>query len=288
MTRHLPSTLAALLLSLLCAAAAAQMRVEIIPLQHRMVEDVIPVVRPLLAPGGSVTGMNNQLILKTTPENLAEIRAVLDSIDQRLHQLRISVRQDTDHSGNFTHQSVSGHAEVGDVTIKQGRAAGPDGLTVGVGDRDDNVRYQRRDWNSDQADRGSYQVQTLDGQPAFIQTGQAVPIPQRTVAAYNGTLVVQDSVEYHHADSGFWVLPRVHGDQVTLIISPYTSRVGPGPVPAFDVQSAETTISGRLGQWIALGGIDQSTSRTSRELLSGSSEQTFENRTIHVRVDEID
>lgn len=287
MTRGLRIILATLLLSLLCGAAAAQMRVEVIPLQHRMAADVIPVLRPLLPQGGSVTGMNNQLILKTTPENLAEIRMVLDNLDQRLRQLRISVRQDADHYGDVTRQSVSGRAEVGDVTIAQERDAGPDGLTLGAGSRDDHVRYQRSDGNSNQAERGSYQVQTLEGQPAFIQAGQAVPITRRTMGAYNGRLVVQDSVQYHNADSGFWVLPRVQGDQVTLMISPYTSRVGPGPTPAFDVQSAETTISGRLGQWIPIAGLDQSTRRTHRELLSGGSEESSENRSIQVRVDEV-
>ncbi len=288
MTRCLPLACLAVLFALLCPAAAAQMRVEVIPLQHRMAADIIPALQPLLAPGGSVSGMNNQLILKTTPENLAEIRVVLNNLDQRLRQLQISVRQDADRHGDFTRQSVSGRAETGDVTLKQGRHTGPDGLTVGIGDRDDNVRYQRSDGSADQSDRGSYQVRTLEGQPAFIQTGKSVPLRQRTVAAYNGTRVVQDSVDYYNADSGFWVLPRVHGNQVTMLISPYTSRVGPGPVPAFDMQSAETTISGRLGQWIPIGGIDQSTQRSSRELLSGSSEQSFENRTIQVRVDEIE
>ena len=288
MSRDLPRAVATLLLALLCGAAAAQMRVEVIPLQHRMAQDVIPALQPLVTRGGSITGMNNQLILKTTPENLAEIRAVLNNLDQRLRQLRISVRQDADHHGDFSRQSVSGRLEAGDVTLRQGPEAGPEGLTVGIGDREDNVRYQRRDLSADQSDRGSYQVRTIEGQPAFVQTGQAIPIPQRTVGAYNGRLVVQDSVEYHNADSGFWVLPRVHGDQVTLMISPYTSRVGAGPNPAFDVQSAETTISGRLGQWLSVAGIDQSTRRSSRELLSGASEQSFENRTIQVRVDEID
>jgi type II secretory pathway component GspD/PulD (secretin) len=288
MRRRLPLAFSALLLALQCGTAAAQMRVEVIPLQHRMANDVIPVLQPLLAQGGSVTGMNNQLILKTTPENLAEIRAVLDNLDQRLRQLQISVRQDADQHGDFTRQSVAGRMDAGDVSIRQGRGAGPDGVTVGVGDREVHVQYQRRDRSSDQADHGSYQVRTLEGQPAFIQTGQAIPIPQRIVAAHNGTLVVQDSVEYHNADAGFWVLPRVHGDQVTLMISPYTSRVGPGPSPEFDVQRAETTVSGQLGQWIAIAGIDQSTRRSSRELLSGTSEQLFENRNIQVRVDEIE
>lgn len=288
MTRPLPRVCVSLLLILQCVAAAAQMRVEVIPLQHRMAEDVIPVVQPLLAQGGSVTGMNDQLVLKTTPENLAEIRAVLDSIDQRLRRLQISVRQDADQFGDLTRQSVSGRAELGDVTIRQEGGNARGGVSAGVGDEDDHVRYQRRDRNMDQADRGGYRVQTVEGQAAFIQTGQAVPIPQRTLMTPNGKLVIQDTVEYHHADSGFWVLPRLHGDQVTLMIFPYTSRVAPGPVPTFDVQSAETTVSGRLGQWIAIGGIDQSTRHTSRELLSGSSEQSFDNRTVQVRVDEID
>ncbi len=283
-----PRLCTALLLGLVSCFALAQMRVEVIPLQHRMADDVIPVVRPLLAPGGSVTGMNNQLVVKTTPENLAEIQSVLDSIDQRLRQLRISVRQDGDQFRDLSQQSVSGRAELGDVTISQGGAGDRGSLSVGTGDDDNNIRYQRRDQNTEQTDRGSYQVQALEGQPAFIQTGQAVPIPQRTVTAPYGRVVVQDTVEYHNADSGFWVLPRLHGDQVTLMISPYTSRVGPGPVPVFDMQQAETTVSGRLGQWISIGGIDQSTRRSKRELLSGSNENSSMNRSIQVRVDEVD
>lgn len=267
--------------------AAAQMRVEVVSLQHRLAEDVIPVIRPLLVEGGSVTGMNNQLVLKTTTDNLEQIRMVLDSIDQRLRQLRISVRQDADLYGNLTRQSISGRAELGDVTLRQEGRPERSGVSVGVGDEDANVRYQRHDQDTNQADRGTYQVQTIEGQPAFIRTGQAVPIPQRTVTAPNGTLVIQDTVQYYDADSGFWVLPRLSGDQVTLLISPRTTQVKSGPVPTFEVQSTETTVSGRLGQWIAIGGIEQSSRRTSREFLSGSSDQASENRTIQVRVDEV-
>ncbi|MFB3101043.1 MAG: hypothetical protein ACE1ZM_06325, partial [Gammaproteobacteria bacterium] len=51
------------------SALAENMRLEVIPLQHRMVDDVIQSIRPLVTPGGTVTGMNNQLIIKTTPSN---------------------------------------------------------------------------------------------------------------------------------------------------------------------------------------------------------------------------
>ena len=67
---------------------------EIIPLQHRMTDDVVPILRPLVAPGGTITGMNNQLIIKTTPDNLAEIKNVLQSLDRSPRRLLITVKQD--------------------------------------------------------------------------------------------------------------------------------------------------------------------------------------------------
>ena len=51
---------------LLLPAARAQQVVEVITLGYRQAEEVIPIVRPLLAPGGTVTGINNRLVVKTT------------------------------------------------------------------------------------------------------------------------------------------------------------------------------------------------------------------------------
>lgn len=282
---HLPRIL--LLLWLMAPAAAAQMLVEVIPLQHRFPDDVIPVIRPLLAPGGSVSGMNNQLVVRTTAQNLAEIRSVLDAIDMKLRRLRISVRQDADRYGDLAQQSLSGRAELGDVTLEQHGGNGRDGVSVGIGDHDSNVKYRRRDRTTAASDRASYQVQAVEGQPAFIRTGQSVPVPQRTVAAPNGVVVVQDSVAYHDADSGFWVLPRLSGDRVTLLIAPRTTKVKPGAVPTFDVQAAETTVSGRLGQWIDIGGINQSSRSSGRELLGSATRQEGRTTTLQVRVEEI-
>ena len=53
----------------------AQQALEIIPLRHRTVEQVLPVLRPLLEPGGTLSGSRGQLILRASPANLAEIRA---------------------------------------------------------------------------------------------------------------------------------------------------------------------------------------------------------------------
>jgi len=41
---------------------AESLKIEIIPLKNRLVSDVIPVIKPLVVEGGTVTGMNNLLI----------------------------------------------------------------------------------------------------------------------------------------------------------------------------------------------------------------------------------
>ena len=90
-----------LLLWFVLPAALAQGTLEVISLRHRTAEQVIPVLRPLLEPGGVLSGQSNQLIVRTSPANLAQIRAVLDSIDQPARRLTISVRFDASGEVRF-------------------------------------------------------------------------------------------------------------------------------------------------------------------------------------------
>jgi len=75
------------------ARAAETQVLEVIPLGYRQAEDVIPMLRPLLAPGGTITGMKNQLVVRTTPSNLTELKQVLATVDAAPRRLMISVRQ---------------------------------------------------------------------------------------------------------------------------------------------------------------------------------------------------
>src|SRR6185312_11152094 len=98
---------------LLLPAARAQQVVEVITLGYRQAEEVIPIVRPLLAPGGTVTGINNRLVVRTTSANLAEIKQVLSAVDARPRQLMISVRQTSAALASREAASVSGNIEIG-------------------------------------------------------------------------------------------------------------------------------------------------------------------------------
>jgi len=270
-------------------ARAQEMKLEIITMQHRNTDDVVEILRPLVAPGGTVTGMNDQLIIKTTPENLAELKRVLESIDRQPRRLLISVRQDSTGVIHQDEQALSGKYSSGDATAEIKDHHPPEGLVVAVRDEKGNVvRYRRLDSHFDSDDRNSFRVQATEGYPAFINIGQSIPVPNRTTYVTPDGVVVNDATEYVDATSGFYVLPRLNGDQVTLLVAPHLSKVSPGAAPVFDVQNVETTATGRLGEWIAIGGIDQVSSDNSRRILSSRDRESQLNNTILIKVDELE
>jgi hypothetical protein len=90
-----------------------------------------------------------------------------------------------------------------------------------------------------------------------VRSGQSVAVPQRQVIQNQWGTRVIDSSQYQEVSSGFYVLPRVNGDRVTLEISAQNDRsCGSGDQPAMRVQQASSTVSvasangrsGRLGR----------------------------------------
>lgn len=278
-----------LLLFALAATAAAQtMRLEVIPLNSRSAEEVATVIRPLLAPGGTVTGMNDQLIVKTTPANLEEIRQVLQSIDKPSRRLMISVRQGISGAGGTRDRYLSGSAGAGDVRASARTRGQGEGVTITGRDENGNtIRYGMNDSDSSRESDNTYQVQTLEGEPALIQSGISVPVPRRETYVTPGGVIVQDTTEYYDATSGFYVLPRVSGETVTVMVAPRTVSAGRGRIPAFDIQNVQTTVSGRLGEWLDIGGLDSAGRDTRRSTLSSRETRREEQRSILIKVDEI-
>ena len=88
-------------------------------------------------------------------------------------------------------------------------------------------------------------------------------------------------------ESGFYVLPRIQGDNVTLLISPKLSRVSPNQAATFDIQNVETTASGRLGEWIPIGGATQHYNDSSKRNLISTKRRGQEQRNVLVKVEEI-
>jgi len=267
---------------------AEPMKIETIPMQNRQVEDVIPILKPLVVEGGTVTGINNKLIVKTTPSNLKQIKQVLAQIDNAPRRLMISVKQDVDGNLNVKEGGVSGRYSTGDVTLES-PDTGHGGTIIQGKDSDGNVvRYRQLQTRSRLEDRNVFRVQALEGNPAYISTGQSVPIPNQTAfVTGGGGVVVQDGVEYRDVESGFYVLPRIQGDKVTLLISSKLSRVTPNQAAIFDIQNVETTANGRLGEWIPVGGATQHFNDSSKRNLISTKRRGQEQRNVLVKVEEI-
>lgn len=124
----------------------------------------------------------------------------------------------------------------------------------------------------------------------FIQVGRSLPIPLRQVTYGPQGPIVADTIEYHDIGSGFYVEPRLAGDRVILEISqqsasiPHRWRSG---LPAAQVQRLATTVSGRLGEWIPLGGSGQQMGSDQRGTLNLSTRELRESRAIWLKVEEV-
>lgn len=150
--------IAALWLALFAAPALSQYGLEIIPLRNRTVDQVLPVLRPLLEPGGTLSGHSNQLFVRASPANVAELKRVLDAIDRPARRLQILVRFD-----NAQESSA--------------RELGASGVISNRGSRID-VRAQ--DSSSRGEERIDQRLQVMEGGRGYIAMGRSTPLQDRT------------------------------------------------------------------------------------------------------------
>jgi hypothetical protein len=173
-------------LAALAMQAAGQNMLEILQLRHRTAEQVLPALRPLVEPGGTLTGQGSQLIVRVSPANFVELQRALEAIDRPSRRLQISVRldeaidaasQDIEASGRFSNRGSR-------IDVR-----GQDSRTAG-------------------SERVDQRLQVLEGGRAFIMTGTSAPV------TVQGGTIVRDLA------TGFEAIPRVAGDTVLVDIAP--------------------------------------------------------------------
>jgi len=267
-------------------AWAEEMVTETVPLKHRTLDEMAPMLRPLVPPPGTLTGMNDQLVVRTTPSNLQAVRDVVAKVDLPPRRLMIAVKQGSSDELQRFLANATGGIRSGDVEVSASKRARPGrGLNVSV-DGDDDSRANARVWSTrDQADRvGVQEVQVLEGREAFISTGQAVPVGQRVY----GFGTVHDSVRYQDVTSGLYVVPRLTGDdRVTLDVNPHSARLSPRGGGRIDFQEANTVVSGRLGEWIMVGGSRENATFSGNAITRSTRRNDNVNQGILLRVTEL-
>lgn len=267
------------------AGSADAMVTEVFTVGYRPVEEVVALIRPLVPAPGSVGGMRDKLVVRTSASNMAEIRHLLDSVVNRTPaNLQISVRSSLAQIGARSGVESYGTSNLGGVEIGRGEPSGSGGLTIG--DSRSGVRIVQT--HSADDDLSTQRVRVLEGQEAFISAGQSVPVADRTVVIGGfGTGAIRQGVRYRDATSGFYVRPRLAGEQVTLEIRPHRTRPSREGGGAFDVAGASTTVSGRLGEWISIGGVSGQEVRSERGITAATRGRSSTDYSVQVKVDRL-
>ncbi|KAF0810376.1 hypothetical protein A167_00656 [Alcanivorax sp. S71-1-4] len=239
------------LLLLLSLNAQAELRTYVVETMNG--ESVVEVVRPMLPAGGSAVHYQGKLVLRTTPENYAEIRQVLEQVDTLPSTLRISLRRREDSQRSDSAVRGSGGVRY------------PGGLEGNV------TIIREHEVLSGQQD---YSISTLSGHEAFIDRGSLLAITGGWPASTT-------------------VLPLLQGLEVTPILLPtgevrlslqqrFDERQRDGQLTT---QRSATTLVIPPGQWRSIGQLG-GTEQRQQQGLSGVSQQSSEQSVpLQIRVD---
>ncbi len=269
------------------SARADLMIVEVVPLKHRLATDVLPTLTALVVEGGSVSALDQKLIIRTTPANLAELKTVLAGVDTRQRQLRIVVRQNVQDASQLAADQMAARLRTGNGDLTLGPAGPGDapGAVINVagaelGARIESYRTQDRD---DVA--STHFISAIEGVPAYIATGTAVPLPQTSAVVTPFGANVQQSLTYRDVGSGVYVTPRLAGRDVTLEISPYSQQLDRRGGGLLAERSVNTVVRGRLGEWLSLGGATSASHDHGHSELSSTTQTSASAYEVWVKVE---
>jgi len=226
--------------------------IEVIQLYNKPAQEMIPVLRPMLDAGGSLSGTGFQLIVRTSQDNLAQLKRIIARLDTAPRQLLISVYQGSAQSLSAASRSLSIGYSSSEFRALAGPTVPP---AVSAGGGRVTVAGSAYSTDTDLSDNPVHQLRVLEGSDGYIETGQTIPVFTGHVWHRPGPDVVEGQVDYRDAMTGFYVRPRITGRDVILDINPYRSAPSEAGGGVIETQTAATTLRGELGQWIEIGGV---------------------------------
>ena len=236
---------------------AQETALETIAVRNRPAEDLVPVLEPLVGPGGSVTAFGGRLIVKAAPRAMREIKDLVAKLDVVPRSLWITVRQSREGEGSNRQLGAGGGVVVerrdGRTTTTRTEVHG----AFGQG-------------SSSERGQDLQQLRAVEGRPAQIHVGREEVVPPGYV---------------QEAATGFAVTAWLSGDFVTLEIRTRGDRID--DAGRVEYQQLKASVNGRLGEWISLGSIERSEDTSDRGLLSRARSRWDELRSVSLKVEEI-
>jgi len=236
---------------------------ELIELQHRPASELIPLLEPLLPQQAALTGRGFQLVVRAPKADIARIRKLVAQLDSAPRDLLVTVFQGSerdlqrsDAALGLSYRRGGVAAGLGTAADGQAGAGGADGAAADL-----SLAHTRRRSTDEPVQR----LRVREGATAYIETGRSIPYFSGGIWQQGGDTWVQPGIQYKDTATGFYVRPLVRGDRVVVDISPYREALAPGDGGVIDTRRASSRVTGRLGEWMELGG-----SRTQRRTASRS------------------
>ena len=246
-------------------AFAAETTIELIPLTNRPASEILPLLAPLLGNTAQLIDNGSNLLVKTTPDQMSQIKAIVNQLDVRQSNLVITVMQ----SGQTTADELNAMAGV-QLNVQANNPSNSSARMIGH-------IYQTQDKGGDE---NTQTIRTLEGIPAHIKTGNIYP------RQYSSTYGYAASTDLTETTTGFAVVPRLAGEQVILSVSPWSDKMnGRGQI---ETRNAQSTLRMNLGEWVELGGVGESSSSSTSGALVNTRETGKGRMHILVKVDRVD
>jgi type II secretory pathway component GspD/PulD (secretin) len=212
---------------------------------------------------------------------------MVTQLDTAAKMLLISVFQGNDRelralgvSGNFQYRDSNTNISLGspDKPANRGADINYSTRTASAGARTYSTRGRL-------SDNPVHQLRISEGSEGYIETGESIPYFSGSYWRGGRHGIVEGGIDYKDINTGFYVLPRVHSEQVTLDVSPYKQSQSRKRGGNIETQSASTRITGQLGQWLAIGGISGQTQSSSTRIGSYGSTQSRDSASIWIKAD---
>jgi type II secretory pathway component GspD/PulD (secretin) len=247
---------------------------KIIDLQHRFAEDILPIIQPIVGNDGAVTGMQNHLIIRASPEKMIEIEQIISTLDVERQNLKITVSHQNNLQNSDDSIAVDGRKRIGNITIgtrKYPRNA-PDGVQLDIENRQSNIRSN-----------GNQFINVMDGERAYIKVGQSVPYTQEWLTLTRRYVSVKKTTEFVDISTGFSVRPRTIGNQIEIEITPRIAQLNQNKY--IDFEELSTIIRVNRGEWVDLGSTMQQKDEVSRAILSKNNNEQSQINALSIRVE---
>ena len=257
-----------------------------INLSNRQAAEIIPIIKPMLGSEDAITGQGYKIFLRSSAQTLAQVKEMIDALDIAAKTLQISVFQGS--TRGLSALGISGEIQVesGDAGIDigtSGNQTNNSGGSITYSTSNGSGSINSTTTRMRLQDNPIHQVRVTEGSEAYIETGEQIPY-------FSGThWIVPNSVaggiEYKDVTTGFYVLPRIHGDNVTLQVSPFKNSQANSSGGNIETQNANTTLTGRIGEWLLIGGVTEQLKRSHSGTGSYSSTQSRNNESIWIKAD---